>query len=213
MAVEVCGLDPCGECAACGLGVGQVILSIEGELVDSHEQAIGLLERASHCCSLVVEDGTRLLTLNKHEGFVGLTLADNPDGPGVVVVGLAPGSLAIHAGVQLGDVIRSVNHELVDDHASAIRLVDAPVDRLTLVLAAETAQLGDVLTAISSSSTAASSRRPSLSARSRPTSARSFIVSKFAPAAREPCRESNGATSVPYPPVSYASPSRSTCQL
>ena len=43
------------------------------------------------------------------------------------------------AGVQLGDVIISVNHTLVDAHDQAIGLVDAAPDTVQLVLRAEAA--------------------------------------------------------------------------
>ena len=42
-------------------------------------------------------------------------------------------------GVQLGDVIISVNHTLVDAHDQAIGLVDAAPDTVQLVLRAEAA--------------------------------------------------------------------------
>ena len=53
--------------------------------------------------------------------------------------GVHPGGLGIAAGVQLGDVIISVNHTLVDAHDQAIGLVDAAPDTVQLVLRAEAA--------------------------------------------------------------------------
>ena len=71
---------------------------------------------------------------------LGKRRSSNPlvDG-GVVVIGVHPGGLGIAAGVQLGDVIISVNHTLVDAHDQAIGLVDAAPDTVQLVLRAEAA--------------------------------------------------------------------------
>ena len=57
----------------------------------------------------------------------------------IPVIGVHPGGLGIAAGVQLGDVIISVNHTLVDAHDQAIGLVDAAPDTVQLVLRAEAA--------------------------------------------------------------------------
>ena len=99
------------------------------------------------------------------EGELGLTITNNAHGKGVVVSALLDGSLAAAAGlnvgdvivsvngtlaadhfvaieamgVQLGDVIISVNHTLVDAHDQAIGLVDAAPDTVQLVLRAEAA--------------------------------------------------------------------------
>ena len=54
-----------------------------------------------------------------------------------LMIPLGEGGIA--AGVQLGDVIISVNHTLVDAHDQAIGLVDAAPDTVQLVLRAEAA--------------------------------------------------------------------------
>ena len=72
-----------------------------------------------------MEGSTRGVTLCKTGARVGLTLADRMDGgAGVVVVGLAPGGLAIRQ-LKLGDTILSVGGELATTHSQAIARVDA----------------------------------------------------------------------------------------
>ena len=61
------------------------------------------------------------------------------DGSAAQQLMIHPGGLGIAAGVQLGDVIISVNHTLVDAHDQAIGLVDAAPDTVQLVLRAEAA--------------------------------------------------------------------------
>lgn len=176
MGVEVLGLDRTGACAAAGLAVGQVILSVDGELCSSHEQAMTSLERGGAQISVVVEGGSRFINLDKHVGFVGITVADQPGSRrGVVVVAMQPGSLAIHAGLQLGDVVLSVNGERVDTHNEAIRLVDSARQEVSLVLAARRAELTDVLTAMSTSGSAPPASGSPARQGSRPASARAVV--------------------------------------
>lgn len=104
-----------------------MLLSVEGEICETHEQALNQLERGGALINVVIEGGTRKVNLDKRVGFVGITVADqSKERRGVVVVGMAPGGLAIHAGLQLGDVILAVNGGRVDTHSEAIRRVDDP---------------------------------------------------------------------------------------
>ena len=139
--VEVSALEADGVCAQSGMLVGDVLLSVGGRLVDEHAIAIQLLEQQWSVPTSCVLLGTlRAVVLDKSKGDVGLTLADAQSGDGgVVVIGVHPGGLGIAAGVQLGDVIISVNHTLVDAHDQAIGLVDAAPDTVQLVLRAEAA--------------------------------------------------------------------------
>ena len=134
-------LEADGVCAQSGMLVGDVLLSVGGHLVDGHAHAIQLLEQQWSVPTSCVLLGTlRAVVLDKSKGDVGLTLADAQSGDGgVVVIGVHPGGLGIAAGVQLGDVIISVNHTLVDAHDQAIGLVDAAPDTVQLVLRAEAA--------------------------------------------------------------------------
>ncbi len=70
------------------------------------------------------------------EGELGLTITNNAHGKGVVVSALLDGSLAAAAGLNVGDVIVSVNGTLAADHFVAIEAIDAARGMLALVLGA-----------------------------------------------------------------------------
>ena len=143
--IEVCALEPGSLALSQGVRVGDVLLSVNGELARSHDHAVRLID-ASPRLSLVLEAGTREVTLDKRDGDVGLTVGDALDGgSGVVVIGVQPGGLAILNGVSLGTVVLSVNGVLVEDHAHAMELVDASPPELALVLANEVLTDADVM--------------------------------------------------------------------
>ena len=82
--------------------------------------------RSSH--PLVGLDGggaAQQLMIPLGEGELGLTITNNAHGKGVVVSALLDGSLAAAAGLNVGDVIVSVNGTLAADHFVAIEAIDA----------------------------------------------------------------------------------------
>jgi S1-C subfamily serine protease len=97
-----------------GLCVGDHLLSVNGRLTATAQEAIDRIDAAPDMVQLVVRASTRRVTLRKRAGStpVGITVADRVDGGacGIVVVGLEAGGLAIRQLV-LGDVILSIDGE------------------------------------------------------------------------------------------------------
>lgn len=105
---------------------------------------------------MVLAADTREALIDKSTGRkVGVTVHNNvPGAMGVVVTALeARNTLAITK-LQVGDTILSVDGELVNDHASAIRRIDASRGTLRLVVG----PASDVSAVLSSSSKASHSQ-------------------------------------------------------
>ena len=66
-----------------------------------------------------------------------LTLKNNPHGAGVLVSAMPPESTAAAAGLNVGDIILSINGTLAADHKSAVAIIDSPGDIVSLVLSGE----------------------------------------------------------------------------
>lgn len=68
---------------------------------------------------------------------IGMTLQNNSDGPGVVVVHFQPESAARDAGVKVGDILLAVNGEPINTHEIAVYRIDqvAPGDAFLLSVA------------------------------------------------------------------------------
>jgi len=152
--VQVSNLVPGGSAQRAGIMVGDVLLSVGGTLVDHHEHAIELVDASETRFEMVLLGTTRCLVLNKMLGDVGVTFANNiRQEPGVVVVGLEPGKLAVQSGVQLGDVVLSINGQLVDSHGEAVQYLDAATAQVYLVLSSEKADISGVLSDMTTSCT------------------------------------------------------------
>ena len=155
-----------------------------------HEQAIELID-AHPVVHLVVHANTReVLISRRHSGAasgVGLTVADRVDGgAGVVVIGLAPGGLAIR-NLQLGDTILSVDGVLVSSHSDAISRIDASEVDFALVLGVPAQDLSQILSSVHQSTAA-------------PARANSYppcepVFTRHAPIGAGPMREINGCSS------------------
>lgn len=137
----------------CGLYVGDTLIAVNGVLCHGdHRLAIELVDEAPQLVELVVVASTREVTLSKGSAPVGLTVADRTDGgAGVVVIGLQPGSVAIGQ-LELGEMLLSVNGELVATHRDAIELVDAAPCMLQLVLGERSEDFHRILDSVNQSS-------------------------------------------------------------
>ena len=74
------------------------------------------------------------IVLCKSNGKLGISCIDNPDGPGVVCSALIEGSVAYHAGLNVGDIITIINGKQVRGHQDAIAAIDRAPDRVAFVL-------------------------------------------------------------------------------
>lgn len=144
--VEVLGLCRGSIAADAGLHAGDTILSINGTLVESHEHAIELIDEDIETAEIVWHADNRTVEIVKgHMGKkLGLTVTNNPEGSGVVVVGLELGGLARDM-MSVGEVILAVDGEFAEDHARTIELVDGNDDVLTFLLGPPVADLDHVL--------------------------------------------------------------------
>jgi len=118
-----------------GLNVGDTVLTINERILRTHEEAVELID-TSDSLELVTFGDTRVVELAKggNGKKLGLTVTNNPESAGgVVVAGLVRGGLASNF-LQLGDVIIAVDEQIVNTHQEAIALVDNNPDLLTLLV-------------------------------------------------------------------------------
>lgn len=188
--VLVSALEEGSLASRCGLFVGDTLLSVNGVLCESHQEAIELID-AEPVVRLVVHANTREVQISRrHSGGangVGLTVADRVDGgAGVVVIGLAPGGLSIRH-LRLGDTILAVDGVLVSSHSDAIARIDASDDAFALVLGEPADNLSQILSSVHQSS-AAPARHDD-----RPCEP---VFTRHVPVGAGPMREINGCSSM-----------------
>lgn len=165
----VSGVEAGSLAAAAGLLVGDTVLSVNGALTRTHEEAAQLIEAASSALELVLAANARPLTIQRKKGhLVGLTVADrSAEGEGsvggVVVIALEQGGLALEAGLQLGDIVLSVDGALVRQHWDAIQILDAAPQSFDLVIGGRVggAELRGLLTTVCNAALASSTKNNS----------------------------------------------------
>jgi len=135
-----------------GVLVGDTVLSVNGSLVHSHDEANRLID-SSEVVSMVLAAGTREVVLNKGSGRkVGVTVANNiGGGAGVVVIGLEASDTLAATQLEIGEILLSVDGALVSDHADAIARMDDKSGSLRLVVGPRVRDLHAVLSAGSAS--------------------------------------------------------------
>ena len=70
----------------------------------------------------------RYVSVSKRSGRIGITCTNLPEGNGVRITGLLRDSVGAAAGLNVGDIIVSVNGVLVHAHQTAIREIDSSPD-------------------------------------------------------------------------------------
>lgn len=162
-----------------GVLVGDTVLSINGVLVHTHDEAVELVD-SQPVVEMVVAADTRQVVLDKASGRkIGVTVANNVDrrgrpfGEGVVVIGLEGRDTLAATRLQLGETILSIDGMLVSDHESAIRLIDDNPGALSLVVGPPVDDLRAVLSRSSVHDSSEASRR---SARGTPEPAKPRFV-------------------------------------
>ena len=129
-----------------GLLVGDILTSINGKSVRTHQEAIGAIDGAGTLSAILVIalGGTREVKVGKHWslGRVGLSMSNDESGRGVVVSALEAGSQAERSGLHVGDVVLSIDGKLCTTEHEAMSLLDCPAegDALRLVLLGETVE-------------------------------------------------------------------------
>eukprot|EP00316_Scyphosphaera_apsteinii_P012129 CAMPEP_0119310008 /NCGR_PEP_ID=MMETSP1333-20130426/17653_1 /TAXON_ID=418940 /ORGANISM="Scyphosphaera apsteinii, Strain RCC1455" /LENGTH=418 /DNA_ID=CAMNT_0007314123 /DNA_START=82 /DNA_END=1339 /DNA_ORIENTATION=- len=105
------------------LMVGMVILSVQGQIVHSPNEADHLLSSITSSARIVYRDRCTQLTIDKSQGRLGLTLSDTK-GYGVRVTAASPHGPAAAAGLRVNDVILSIDGTLITCHKQAVELID-----------------------------------------------------------------------------------------
>jgi len=142
LGVEISGLESDSIAPEHGMCVGDTLLSVNGQLCESHQHAISLID-ASPILELVLTADTRPVCIETAwvGRKLGVTVANHFNGQsGVVVIGLESGGLAAQH-LSLGDVILSVNNKLVSDHTRAVDLLDSNQGEVHLLLGPPAANL------------------------------------------------------------------------
>ena len=116
--VVIGGLRADSICKPAGLCVGHLLLSINETLVTTHQHAVRLIDSATRIVDVVYRDNLTVLTLTPtthhethHEHL--LELHDAPHGMGVVVDRVSAAEALAAAGLAEGDVIVSIDDELL----------------------------------------------------------------------------------------------------
>ena len=140
-----------GTAVRAGLKVGDVIEYINGTKLESHEQAFEVM-RACKCRDLAfsVVGSPRKVSIDKTQpGKVEITLGTVTYGvgrkkaPAVEVQSVGLMGLAHSEGISAGDVILAINGSLVEDHQSAILMIDSAEAVIELVVADKEPEEGE----------------------------------------------------------------------
>ena len=78
--------------------------------------------------SAVAKEEARSVTINKREGYLGVTLSNTPSGVGVLVEEAVAADLIAAAGLKAGDVILRLNGREVNRHGDAIEILNSAPD-------------------------------------------------------------------------------------
>ena len=137
--VVVTKLEPGSQLEACGLNVGDTILSIGKIMVNDHGGTIKAIEETAPDQTLVLTmaSPTVKVRVDKTKGDLGLSLRDNPSGTGVTVCGIADNSVAGPAGVEIDHEIIAVNGVEVNDHATAVKVMNEAARWVDMVVVGE----------------------------------------------------------------------------
>lgn len=131
-----------------GLEAGDVIINVDGKATRSTGQLrslIAIREIGDELTLNVIRDGkerqftvqiekpkTSSATISQHKMLQGVKLENNPKGDGVVIVGIAPNSIAAYSGLRPGDVILEANRMRVYDLESLGKALNRSKDELLL---------------------------------------------------------------------------------
>jgi len=81
------------------------------------------------------------LTVSKRCGRLGVTCCNNPHGSGVLIEKLAVDTMLWSQGVNVGDVVQSINGSACVDHEGAVATIDEARDMVTFELSGLTRRL------------------------------------------------------------------------
>ncbi|KAL3929419.1 MAG: hypothetical protein SGPRY_001970, partial [Prymnesium sp.] len=107
-------LEPGGLASEAGLLVGSLLLSVNGEVCETHAQTVDLIDSLSSLVHLVYRDNLETLSLTRGEGGWGFTVVDGREGLGVVVDAVNEGGAAA-ASLSVGDELLAIDGTLVRD--------------------------------------------------------------------------------------------------
>ena len=116
---------------AASIYVGDTIISVNEELVNTHQEAVKAMNACTDEVRLVMWGQSTEVNL-AGEGILGITLTnhdESTDGPGVKISKLDINGRAAKMGLSSGDTLMSVNGIICADHAQAVALLqDAKVN-------------------------------------------------------------------------------------
>ena len=127
--VIVTSLEQGSLCEACGLQIGDIIFAVNGMPVNDDREAFREVEsKCGMACGMIEytlwgAEPSRHILIGK-AGPAGVTIADHGLGPGVEVTDVVAADEAAAAGLPFGSIILSINRQPVDNHSTAIRLIE-----------------------------------------------------------------------------------------
>jgi S1-C subfamily serine protease len=119
-----------------GLNVGDTILTLNGRSIEDNASCVKELNEAKpdEDITLTMAVHTHKIRVDKTAGPVGLSLANNPSGVGVTVCGLGEKSAAAEAGMEINDEVLAINGLAVNEHSTAVTIINESQRWVDLVL-------------------------------------------------------------------------------
>jgi len=124
--VLVCRVEKDGLAYKAGMRIGTMLLSVNGALCETHQEAVERIDQISPVVSIVYRANAEEITLKQDAGQWGLTVSDSELCVGVLVASVITGSAAERAGLQPQDLLLGVCGVLVRSAAKAMELLQAP---------------------------------------------------------------------------------------
>jgi len=140
LGVVVAKLSEDSAAYAAGLRCGDCLTHVNGVEVNTHQEAIGLVDATDVGdelnCTLLAASPVHCVVLQKSEGSLGLTLEGDSARGGVFVKSLKATGAASRAGLQPGDELLAIDGSVPTDHAEATATFKRaqPADELSLLV-------------------------------------------------------------------------------
>lgn len=141
--VLISGLAEDSLCTRRGMLVGQLLLSVQGEVATTHARVVELVDAAADEVRFVFRDcAAEVVLAAAPDRSLCLSLRDHPFGVGAIVTSVSQAGVAARAGIEAEDMLLSIGGTLLRsaseagallaaDPASPLRVVKRHAERAT----------------------------------------------------------------------------------